>query len=144
MKLTTTLALALSIVPVASFAHTVSLKQDNATSAHHHMDEMTTTGMFKGIETNTGSATLYKVGKVYHLKVSDDFKIPGTPAPHWQVVDKNGNVYLLKRFTIKDDKTNRDIALPKYITSISKVQVWCAFAEVLLGEASFGKNVDLR
>ncbi len=52
-------------------------------------------------------------------RVSD----PDTPAPHWQVVDSKGNVYLLPHFKIKGDKTNPSITVPA--------------AEALLGEASF-------
>jgi hypothetical protein len=32
---------------------------------------------------------------------------------------------------------NRSITLPSYITDVAKVQFWCGYAEVLLGEASF-------
>jgi hypothetical protein len=56
-------------------------------------------------------------------------------------VDTKGNVYLLNRLAIKGDKQNRTIALPPYINDVAKVQVWCAFAEVLLGEASFSKPI---
>jgi hypothetical protein len=103
-----------------------------------------TTGAFKGVEVNGGMATLYKKEGKFHLKVSSDFKIPASPAPHWQVVDGKGNVYLLQRFGVAGDKMNLDIALPSYVTSVAKVQVWCSFAEVLLGEASFAKTANLR
>jgi hypothetical protein len=33
---------------------------------------------------------------------------------------------------------NRSITLPSYISDVAKVQFWCAYAEVVLGEASFG------
>jgi hypothetical protein len=75
--------------------------------------------------------------------VSDDFTVPDTPDPHWQVIDSKGNVYLLQRFPIKGGVVNRKITLPSYIKDIAKVQVWCAFAEVVLGEASFDKTVSL-
>jgi hypothetical protein len=66
-------------------------------------------------------------------RVSD----PDTPAPHWQVVDSKGNVYLLPQFKIKGHKTNPSITVPAYVKDVAKVQVWCSFAEALLGEASF-------
>ena len=66
--------------------------------------------------------------------------IPDTPAPSWQVVDSGGNVYLLNQFRIKSG-TNRQITLPTYIQDVQKVQVWCSYAEVLLGEASFNMPV---
>lgn len=74
------------------------------------------------------------------LKVSSDFVIPDTPAPSWQIVDSRGNVYLLQQFKVKDG-TNREIVLPAYIKDVAKVQVWCSWAETLLGEASFSKVV---
>ncbi len=72
---------------------------------------------------------------------SDDFKIPDTPVPHWQVVDTKGNVYFLNRLVIKGDKQNRTITLPAQINDVDKVQIWCAYAEVLLGEASLAKLI---
>ncbi|MGQ0666409.1 MAG: hypothetical protein ACT4O4_05180, partial [Nitrospiraceae bacterium] len=33
------------------------------------------------------------------------------------------------------------ITLPAYVSDVAKVQIWCAFAEVLLGEASFAKSI---
>jgi hypothetical protein len=44
----------------------------------------------------------------------------------------------LNQFKIKSG-TNRSIVLPTYIHDVQKVQVWCSYAEVLLGEASFQK-----
>jgi hypothetical protein len=66
-----------------------------------------------------------------------DFTVPGSPDPHWQVVDSKGTVYLLDRLKLKDDKINTSITLPAYIPDVAKVQMWCAWAEVVLGEASF-------
>jgi hypothetical protein len=96
-----------------------------------------TTSKFEGVKANTGTAVHSRQGNSDTLSVSDDFKIPETPAPHWQVVDSKGNVYLLNQQKIKDGKTNRKIALPSYIHDVAKVQIWCSFAEALLGEASF-------
>jgi hypothetical protein len=75
------------------------------------------------------------------LTLSDDFVVPDTPAPHWQVVDDRGNVYLLQRLEIKGDKLNKTITVPSYVQSITRVQIWCAWAEVLLGEASFNETL---
>jgi hypothetical protein len=36
--------------------------------------------------------------------VSDDGKMPATPAPRWQVVDSKGNVYLLTQLKTSDGK----------------------------------------
>lgn len=98
---------------------------------------------FAGVKANTGSVTLSSSGNVRTLTLSDDFKAPDAPDPHWQVVDNEGRVYLLQKLTVKGltgDKMNRAISLPAYIKSVAKVQFWCAYAEVLLGEASFGGN----
>ena len=100
-----------------------------------------TTSKFEGVKANSGTATHARSGNGDTLTWSDDFKIPETPAPHWQVVDTKGNIYLLNRLAIKGDKQNRTIALPAYINDVAKVQVWCAFAEVLLGEAPFSKPI---
>ena len=98
---------------------------------------------FAGVKANTGSVTLSSSGNQRTLTLSDDFKAPEAPDPHWQVVDNEGRVYLLQKLTVKGltgDKMNRSITLPAYIKSVAKVQIWCAYAEVLLGEASFGGN----
>jgi hypothetical protein len=92
---------------------------------------------FKGAKANTGYATLNSVNGKRTLTASSDFVIPNAPAPHWQVVDSQGNVYLLQQLKIKDSKTNRSIVLPTYIPDVARVQVWCSWAEALLGEASF-------
>ena len=98
---------------------------------------------FAGVKANTGSVTLSSSGNQRTLTLSDDFKAPEAPDPHWQVVDNEGRIYLLQKLTVKGltgDKMNRSITLPAYIKSVAKVQFWCAYAEVLLGEASFGGN----
>jgi len=98
---------------------------------------------FAGVKANTGSVSLSTNGNVRTLALSDDFKAPDAPDPHWQVVDNEGRVYLLQKLTVKGltgDKMNRTITLPAYIKSVARVQFWCAYAEVLLGEAPFGGN----
>jgi len=45
---------------------------------------------------------------------------------------------------LKDDKINKSITVPAYVPDIAKVQMWCAWAEVLLGEASFDKPVAMK
>jgi hypothetical protein len=98
---------------------------------------------FMGAKANTGTVTHTKEGTKNFLTLSDDFKVPDTPAPHWQIVDSKGNVYLLQRLMIKGDKYNRRIEVPAYIKDIAKVQIWCAWAETLLGETSFDRIVKL-
>jgi len=96
---------------------------------------------FAGVKANTGRVTLTGNAGALVLTLSDDFKAPEAPDPHWQVVDSKGRIYLLQKLTVKGlvgDKMNRSITLPAYITDVAKVQFWCAYAEVLLGEASFG------
>lgn len=99
------------------------------------------TSKFEGVKANSGTASHARSGNNDTLTWSDDFKIPDTPAPHWQVVDTKGNVYLLNRLAIKGDKQNRTITVPSFVHDVAKVQIWCAFAEVLLGEASFQKPI---
>ena len=92
---------------------------------------------FQGPKANTGFVKHATEGGKVVLTLSDDFKVPDTPDPHWQVVDSKGNTYLLQRLPIKGDKVNRSIVVPSYVKDVAKVQIWCAFAEVNLGEASF-------
>ena len=82
------------------------------------------TTKFEGVKANTGFAVHSKTVDGKNLLVlSDDFKIPETPAPHWQIVDSKGNVYLLNMLKIKGDKFNKQITLPSYIHDIAKVQI---------------------
>ena len=103
--------------------------------------DMHTSTVFKGVKVNGGTVTHTKQDGKNVLTLSDDFKVPGTPDPHWQVIDSKGNVYLLQRLDIKGGKVNKSITLPSYIPDVVKVQIWCAFAETLLGEASFSSPV---
>jgi len=102
---------------------------------------------FAGAKVNGGTVThTMKDGK-HVLTLSSDFKVPDTPDPHWQVVDSRGTVYLLQRLPIKGlaglkDRVNTAITLPAYIKDVAKVQIYCAWAEALLGEASFNNRVS--
>jgi hypothetical protein len=96
---------------------------------------------FTGPKANTGTVSHTHEGGTSMLVLSEDFVIPDTPAPHWQIVDSRGNTYLLQRLVIKDNKVNRAIAVPAYVPDVAKVQIWCAWAETLLGEASFERAV---
>jgi hypothetical protein len=107
------------------------------TTAAAYAPKTWTSKPFSGVKANTGEVSATVDRGTITLRVSDDFVIPDTPAPSWQIVDSKGNTYLLNQFRIKGDKTNRMITLPSYIKDVAKVQVWCTFAEVLLGEAAF-------
>ncbi len=124
----------LATIPLAAIA-VVSM------AAPAFADHMHTTSMFAGAKVNGGTVTHTKHGSANVLTLSDDFKVPDTPAPHWQVVDSSGNTYLLQRLVVKGDKLNKSITLPPYIKDVAKVQIWCAYAEVLLGEATFADPV---
>ena len=111
----------------------------SVTFAANKMDVHTSSG-FQGPKANTGTVShTYENGKSI-LRVSQDFKVPDTPAPTWRVVDSNGAIYTLDAFTIKGGE-KRDVVVPAYVKDIAKVQVYCAWAEVLLGEASFSSAV---
>ena len=93
----------------------------------------------------TGGTVTHEARSGKHvLSVSADFKVPDSPDPHWQVVDSKGTIYLLDRVKLKDDKINRSITLPAYIRDVAKVQMWCAWAEVVLGEASFTRPIAMK
>ncbi|MFN0152235.1 MAG: hypothetical protein ACKVU1_16145 [bacterium] len=123
-------SLVASIAALGLFAGTAALAAD----AH-------TTGKFEGVKANMGTATHSKENGMHVLTLSSDFVIPDAPAPHWQVVDSKGNTYLLQRLVIKGDVFHNRIVVPSYVKDIAKVQIWCAYAEVLLGEAKFEKPV---
>jgi len=60
-----------------------------------------TSSQFQGPKANKGTVThSHKDGKNV-LTLSDDFVVPDTPDPHWQVVDSDGNVYLLDKLKTK-------------------------------------------
>ena len=114
-----------------------------ALSATLALAQTHTTRPFSGAKVNGGTVTSStKDGKTM-LTLSDDFKVPDTPDPHWQIVDSKGNTYLLQRLGVKNlgglasDRINMSIALPAYISDVAKVQIYCAWAEAVLGEASF-------
>ncbi len=100
-------------------------------------DHEHTTRAFSGVKVNGGTARHTKAGNRHVLTLSDDFKVPDSPAPHWQVVDSRGNTYLLQRLVVKGEKFNKQIEVPSYVPDIAKVQIWRAWAETLLGEAPF-------
>jgi len=102
-----------------------------------------TSSKFSGAKVNAGTVThTVKDGKNV-LTLSSDFQVPDTPDPHWQIVDSKGNTYLLQRLGVKSlggivkDRINTTITLPAYIKDVAKVQIYCAWAEAVLGEASF-------
>jgi hypothetical protein len=101
-----------------------------------------TSSKFEGPKANTGTVThTVETGKSI-LRVSADFKVPDTPAPTWRVVDSQGNIYTLDAFKIKAGKgEKREVVVPSYIHDIVKVQVYCAWAEILLGEAGFSSPI---
>jgi len=96
--------------------------------------------MFQGPKANTGTVSHSIENGKSILRVSSDFKVPDTPAPTWRVVDSNGTIYTLDAFKIKGGE-KREVEVPSYIRDIAKVQVYCAWAQVLLGEASFSMPV---
>ncbi len=102
-----------------------------------------TSAAFSGAKVNGGTVTHSTTDGHDVLTLSDDFKVPDTPDPHWQVVDSKGNTYLLQRLGAKNlgglakDRINMTITLPAYVKDVAKVQIYCAWAEAILGEAPF-------
>ncbi len=99
---------------------------------------------FSGKAVTRGTVTHEVRNGTHLLTLSSDFEQPTTPDPHWQVVDSRGNVFLLDRLTLHEDKVNTSITLPSYISDVAKVRMWCAWAEIVLGEASFSKPIVLK
>ena len=123
---------------ISSFAAMTLLAATSVWADHTH-----TSTKFEGAKANKGTVTHAVQNGKNILTLSDDFKTPETPAPHWQVVDSKGNTYLLNRLVIKGDKFNKSVTLPDYIQDVAKVQIWCSWAEVVLGEARFEKPIEL-
>ena len=99
---------------------------------------------FAGAKVNGGTVTHSIENGKQVLTLSDDFQVPDTPDPHWQIVDTKGQVFLLQRLKAKGavaglagDRINKSIVLPAYIKDIAKVQIYCAWAEAILGETTF-------
>lgn len=98
---------------------------------------------FSGAKVNGGTVTsTVKAGKTV-LTLSADFVVPDTPDPHWQVVTGSGQVFLLQRLGVKSlgglvkDRVNMSITLPDYVKDVAAVQIYCSWAEAVLGEAPF-------
>lgn len=98
---------------------------------------------FSGPKVNAGTVTHSVTNGKHVLTLSSDFVSPDTPDPHWQVIDSKGNTYLLQRLGVKSlggvgkDRVTTSITVPDYVTDIAKVQIYCAWAEAVLGEAPF-------
>jgi|ERR1051326_1341412 hypothetical protein len=110
-----------------------------------YAQDMHTSSQFQGPKANKGHVTHSTRDGKSVLTLSDDFVVPDTPDPHWQVVDSDGNVYLLDKLKKKafiGDKYQKEIVLPAYVKNVSKVVIWCAWAEANLGEASFSSPVQ--
>jgi hypothetical protein len=102
-----------------------------------------TSSKFEGPKANTGTVGYSAENGKRVLRVSADFKVPNAPAPTWRVIDSKGNIYTLDAFKIKaGNGEKREVLVPAYVHDIVKVQVYCAWAEVLLGEASFPSAVS--
>src|SRR5438552_14634967 len=107
--------------------------------------DMHTSSQFQGPKANKGHVTHSARDGKSVLTLSDDFVVPDTPEPHWQVVDSDGNVYnldKLKKKSLPSDKYQKEIVLPSYVKNVSKVIIWCAWAVTILGEASFSSPVQ--
>ncbi len=106
--------------------------------------DMHTSSNFQGPKANQGHVTHNTRDGKSVLTLSDDFVVPDTPDPHWQLVDSDGNVYLVDKLKTKafiGTNYKKEIVVPSYVKNVSKVVIWCAFAEVNLGEASFSSPV---
>jgi hypothetical protein len=106
-----------------------------------------TSTTFAGPKVNGGTVTHSVKDNKHVLTLSNDFQVPDTPDPHWQIVDSKGTVYLLQRLPVKSlgglakDRITTTITLPAYVKDVAKVQIYCAWAEAILGEASFASRV---
>ena len=106
--------------------------------------DMHTSSQFQGPKANKGHVTHSTRDGKSVLTLSDDFVVPDTPDPHWQLVDSDGNVYLVDKLKTKafvGTNYKKEIVVPSYVKNVKKVVIWCAWAEANLGEASFSSPV---
>ena len=102
------------------------------------------TAKFAGPKANTDTVSHSVEGMKHLLTLSNDFKVPDTPDPHWMLVDSKGTMYLLDKLMLKGDRVQRTIAVPGYVTDVKKVVIWCAWAEANLGEAAFDSTLKTK
>lgn len=115
-----------------------------ATSVMADEAALAVSSKFSGPKANTGTVSYTKEGMRHVLTLSDDFKVPDTPDPHWQLVDSKGTVYQLDKLMLKGDRVQRTITVPGYVPDVQKVVIWCAWAEANLGEASFSSALKTK
>ena len=96
---------------------------------------------FQSKDVHHGTVTHEVKADRHVLTLSSDFAVPGTPDSHWQIVDSRGNVSLLDRLKLHEDTINTSITVPTSMRDIAKVQIWCPWAELLLGEVSFSTSI---
>jgi hypothetical protein len=117
-------------------------------TAQMAMAQTHTSKPFTGAKVNSGTVTHSVMGGKHVLTLSSDFQVPDTPDPHWQVVDSRGGVHLLQRLGVKSlagvgkDRVNTSITLPDYVRDIAKVQIYCAWAEAVLGETALSVSLN--
>jgi len=128
-RITRTLCVAIAAMLIAAGAALADHNKD------HHKSSM-----FAGPKANTGTVSHLRENGRSILRVSEDFKVPDTPAPTWRVVDAKGNIHTLEAFKIKGGE-KREVIVPAYVKDIAKVEVYCAWAQVLLGDAKFSSPV---
>jgi len=122
MNKITSLVAAFSLLGATSAAIAAPTFQDMKDDMKMDSMMMAKTGQFKGIEVNKGSATISHSAKGWMVKLSPDFVIPKTPAPHIQIVDKAGNVYLLNQLKVAGNKTHREAMIPGYVKNVASVR----------------------
>lgn len=122
-------------------AATVALQ---AATAMMPADAAAVSSKFSGPKANTGTVSHTREGMKHVLTLSDDFKVPDTPDPHWMLVDSKGTAFLLDKLMLKGDRVQRTITVPAYVGDVQKVVIWCAWAEANLGEAGFSSAVKTR
>lgn len=138
MRLFTARNIGIAIVALVMGA---ALIGTSATLAAPQMSMSHTTTVFSGKAVNKGTVTHSVVNGKSRLTLSDDFEVPGSPDPHWMLVDSTGKRYEMQRLKIKEDGFNKSIEIPAYIKDVKSVIIWCSWAEVVLGEASFSSPV---
>ncbi len=101
------------------------------------------TATFMGPEVKGSMVSAGMQNGMRMLTLSDDFVTPAAPAPHWQIVDSMGNATLLRRLVTLGDVFHKSVMVPATVKDVAKVQIYCAYAEAVLGEATFAKPMTM-
>jgi hypothetical protein len=103
-----------------------------------------TTTRFTGKEVDRGTVTHEVKNGQHILTMSADFKLPGTPDPHWRVVDSKARSICWTASSSTRTRSIAPSACPSTSRTSPRSRCGVAWAEVLLGEGAFGSPIAMK